>query len=101
MDLEHELDLDDLGQVFVPEEPISAEDLLERVTVLDAQVQFCVDYMNDCGILDDGCFTFPDGETVHASKTLSIPVKIDDRVPEGEIWIEGHGKIYLSDEEER
>lgn len=42
-----------------------------RIQQLDAQLHFLVDYMNDLGLLDDGCFTFPDGETVHATQTLT------------------------------
>jgi hypothetical protein len=27
------------------------------------RIQFMVDYMNTEGLLSEGCFTFPDGET--------------------------------------
>jgi hypothetical protein len=42
----------------------------EHIRDLSAQVQFAVDYMNDHGLLEEGCFTFPDGVTVHATQTL-------------------------------
>lgn len=51
-------------------ENIEPDELIERVNTLDAQVQFCVDYMNERGILDDACLTFPDGETVWATRTI-------------------------------
>ncbi len=51
--------------------PESIAYLKSRITTLDAQVQFCVDYMNEKGILEEGCFTFPDGETVHATQELA------------------------------
>lgn len=51
---------------ILPYEAVQGEYLL----VL-AQLQFAVDYMNDCGILEEGCFTFPDGTTIHATQILT------------------------------
>lgn len=32
-----------------------------------AKVQFCVDFMHNNGMLEDGSFTFPDGDTFWAT----------------------------------
>jgi hypothetical protein len=37
---------------------------------LEIQIQFMVDYMNDRGLLEEGCFTFPNGITIHATQIL-------------------------------
>ena len=49
-----------------------------RITQLNAQIQFLVDFLNTSGLLADGCFTFPDGETVYATKIK--PFLVDQSV---------------------
>lgn len=49
---------------------VSIDQAIERLNTLDAQVQFCVDLMDEKGILEEHCLTFPDGETVYATQTL-------------------------------
>ena len=44
--------------------------LIVHLDDLESEVQFCVDYMDSHGLLDDHCFTFPDGKTVWATQTL-------------------------------
>jgi len=51
------------------DEPTERE-LKERLITLTSQIQFCIDYMDTCNLLDEHCFTFPDGETVWATQTL-------------------------------
>jgi hypothetical protein len=41
--------------------------LANRFDTLNNQVQFLVDYLDQLSLLDDHCFTFPDGETVYAT----------------------------------
>ena len=37
------------------------------------KLQYLVDYMDDCGYLDDGIFTFPDGDYWPSTKTRNNP----------------------------
>lgn len=41
----------------------------EVISDLAAKVQFAVDFMHAQGLLEDGCFTFPDGDTWHAKRS--------------------------------
>lgn len=46
------------------------QELKERIRTLEAQVQFSVDYMDARFLLEEHCFTFPDGETVYANVAI-------------------------------
>lgn len=48
------------------------EEAVARVVDLAAKVQFLVDYMNSEGLLEEGCFTFPDGETWWATNSTQF-----------------------------
>jgi hypothetical protein len=43
---------------------------INHIHNLEIQIQFMVDYMNDRGLLEEGCFTFPNGITIHATQIL-------------------------------
>lgn len=88
------MDLDD-GVEFEAEPGmlVTAVDVMERLNVLQAQMQFVVDYMDEKGMLEEHCFTFPDGETIYASSVMTIPVgdyeiKIikNEIVPPDQVW---------------
>lgn len=42
--------------------------MVEQYNTVHNQVQFLVDYMDAHRLLDDHCFTFPDGETVYSTQ---------------------------------
>ena len=43
------------------------ENAEDHISELSAKLQFAVDFMNSRGLLDEGAFTFPDGDTWFAS----------------------------------
>lgn len=60
---------------------------LEQLVAERARVQYLVDWAGAKGLLEDGVFTFPDGESVEAA--VSSPACDCQDSPDREAWMEG------------
>lgn len=54
----------------------------EELKTLSERVQLLIDYLDDAGNLPDHCFTFPDGESWHATSPDPEPVNLQWDGPE-------------------